>query len=254
MKQKWLLPGIIIFAASSITFMGYQFWVTSRSGNQIVVYEDKYLGLPIPQVISSCEQGGKECGMLFQERAYYRASNLFTAEFPEKPTLEKYLTLGCEAFGLGACDALGEYYLEEKDIQKAWLPLAKACFGNNRSGCLALDELEQPPTNVSIDIKTTYGRLIYINPVDAVLIQSQQQFKECYSKHDSEVGIMRVEIIVNNKKAETKLLETSLGDALTNCMLTHMSALTYPADIQTKLVRTLEYKWENLSLSKRKRN
>jgi hypothetical protein len=254
MKQKWLLSGIFILLACSITFMGYQFSKNSISGTHILVYEDKYLGLPLPQVISSCEQGGIECGMLFHERAYYQSNKLFNADFPEKQTIEKYLTLGCEALSLQACEALGGYYLEEKDMQKAWLPLAKACFGNNRGGCLWLDEQDHPPTNVSIDIKTTYGQLIYINPVDAVLIQSQQQFKECYSKHDVDVGMMRVEIVVNNTKAQARLLGTSLGEALTNCMLTQIAALAYPADIQTKIVRTFEYKWENLSLSKRHRN
>ncbi len=255
MKQKWLLTGIIIILACNLTFLGYEFWKNWVSKyRQQIVYVDTFVGVPIPEAIKSCEQGGILCGMLYWERAYYQHRNLFSADFPEKPTLEKYLTLGCEANSLQACDALGQYYLEEKEVEKAWLPLAKACFGNNRGGCLGLDQREQPPNNVLIDIKTTFDRLISINPVDAVLTQSQKQFKECYSKRDREVGMMRFEIVISNKKAQAKLLGTSLGQDLTKCMLSQIEALTFPADIQTTLVRRFEYKWENIDRSKQDRN
>lgn len=247
MKQKWLLIALTIPVAVIVILIGYTTWRRVQLGKVEVttIYFDAFYEPSLSEVISTCEMNGELCSYLYHDKVRYRRGGQFNEKFPENETIEKYTQIGCDLLNLKSCAALGEHYLETKESQKAWLPLAKSCFGGNESNaCRALERngmtvppVLAPPNGTFLELQG--AKWVEENPTDRTLIQAQEQLKPCYTERGDDKGVVGIELVIAGAKAAVSLRSSTMDKKLTDCLVQQIGTLTFAPEIKTTLWRRL---------------
>jgi hypothetical protein len=184
---------------------------------------------PLDQVVRACEERHEMC------------TSIIGHNVPDEQIV-KYLKIGCTARDMPACYVLGMHYLWNGNLNEAWFPLAKACFVNHNVACHELRDRDMPQPPV-MSVRARYGPSwpSDFSPLDTPIVEHQREFEKCYNLRRGTKGLLRLRIRIEERRAKTEVLDSSLNNDLANCMVREIESITFPDVPSTSFERTFEY-------------
>jgi hypothetical protein len=188
---------------------------------------------PLDVVIRNCEARRQMCANVYS----YLAEGEIAAN-----KAEKLLARGCGARDMGSCEYLGAYYLSRSEKQKAWTPLAKACFVNRNTACHRLrdERLAVPPV---MTVRPQYGPSWPSDFIaaDAVLVERQAEFRTCYEAMRPQSGFVEMQISIKAGDPSAEILNSTLDHDFGKCLVRRIESVLFRKTENRSLQRTFQY-------------
>ncbi len=188
----------------------------------------------LESAISACENKGYSGGAVLD---YYGRGQI-SAE-----RTQQLLTLGCNGDALFARRYLGTYYLNTGDRDRAWYPLATACFVNDNVACHTLreEQLILPPY---MSPRSNWGPSWpkdFTPDVDLPFIEHQREFRSCYEKRAQPAGFMEFQIEIIGGIPQVRKLRAELPPDLVDCFKEEIGHLRFRENLNLMVERSFTY-------------